>query len=121
MHGPPAGVRRRPGPAADALLCCAAARAPPSPLSFYSAPLRAGWCSMFVPAGWPHAVMNLDMTIAVTQNYVSSATFSDAWRHTKASCCLRSLSGGRSVHACLLACKHMLHVAGGTRFGASCG
>ena len=40
---------------------------------------------MFVPAGWPHAVMNLDMTVAVTQNYVSTATFADAWRHTKAS------------------------------------
>ena len=40
---------------------------------------------MFVPAGWPHAVMNLDMTLAVTQNYVSTATFADAWRHTKAS------------------------------------
>lgn len=40
-------------------------------------------CSMFVPAGWPHVVLNLNLTVAVTQNYVSTATFADAWRHTK--------------------------------------
>lgn len=53
----------------------------PVPQTPAPCPLR----SMFVPAGWPHAVMNLDMTVAVTQNYVSSAAFADAWRHTKAS------------------------------------
>ena len=38
---------------------------------------------MFVPNGWWHAVLNLEHTVAVTQNYVSSANFDAAWRHTR--------------------------------------
>ena len=37
---------------------------------------------MYVPAGWWHAVLNLDLTIACTQNFVSTPTFAPAWRHT---------------------------------------
>lgn len=38
---------------------------------------------MYVPDGWWHAVLNLDHTVAVTQNYVSSARFDKVWRVTK--------------------------------------
>lgn len=34
-------------------------------------------------AGWWHAVLNLDLTVAVTHNYCATSNFDAVWRHTR--------------------------------------
>lgn len=39
--------------------------------------------TIYVPSNWWHAVINLDDTVAVTQNFSSTGNFNEVWRETR--------------------------------------
>ena len=64
--------------------------------------------TVFIPGGWHHGVLNLEDSVAVTQNFCSSINFPQVWRKTRKG---RKRMAVTLLHELKTACPELAKVA----------